>query len=504
MKKRETQATFDSTHFKRSPTGIQGLDEITSGGIPRNRPTLIYGSAGCGKTLFGVSFIVNGATQFNEPGVFLSFEENEEDLAINVASLKVDLPKLVQQKKIVIEHVHFDRSEILESGEYNLDGLFVRLGYAIDLIGAKRVVIDAIETLFSGLENQTILRSELKRLFRWLKEKKVTAIITSESNESGEVTRHGIEEYLSDCVILLDHRVIRQISTRRIRIIKYRGSTHGTDEYPFLIDKDGISVLPISSLGLKHPGTKERVKTGIPALDDMLGGQGFTRSSSVMISGTAGTGKTSIAAAFAIETCRRGERCLYLSFEESPGQLVENMKSIGLNFDPWIKKGLLKIISTRPAFYGLEMHLLELYKNIELFKPSTVIIDPLTSLFGQGDNLEIQSMLTRMIDLLKMNRITAILTSLISGTKEIQSEIGVPSLIDTWIVVREVEDKMRRRLRGLYIVKSRGMPHSNEVQRLVLCDKGINILALEDNPASPVPLTPTKKLKNKPAKKKTK
>lgn len=501
MKKTEKNVSFNSEQFERSPTGIQGLDEITNGGVPHNRPTLIYGSAGCGKTLFGVSFIVNGATHYDEPGVFLSFEENEEELAVNVASLKVDLPKLIKQKKVIIEHIHFDRSEILESGEYNLDGLFIRLGQAIDSIGAKRVVIDAIETLFSGLDNEMILRSELKRLFRWLKEKKVTAIITSESNESGELTRHGIEEYLSDCVILLDHRVIKQISTRRIRIIKYRGSTHGTDEYPFLIDRDGISVLPITSLGLRHPGTKERVKTGIPELDDMLGGKGYTRSSSVMISGTAGTGKTSIAAAFAIETCRRGEKCLYLSFEESPGQLTENMKSIGLDFEPWIKKGLLKVTSTRPAFYGLEMHLLELYKNIETFKPRTIIIDPLTSLFGQGDSLAIQSMLTRMIDLLKMNRITAIFTSLISGNDEIQSKIGVASLIDTWIVVREVEDKLKRRTRGLYIVKSRGMPHSNEVQKLILSDKGIHILALDDD-QDPAFKTSTITPKKKQAKKK--
>ena len=493
---------FPPDQFQRSPTGIQGLDEITNGGIPRNRPTLIYGSAGCGKTLFGVSFIVNGVILYDEPGVFLSFEENEEELSINVASLKVDLPKLVKQKKIVLEHIHLDRSEIQESGEYNLDGLFVRLGYAIDSIGAKRVVIDAIETLFSGLDNELVLRAELKRLFRWLKEKKVTAIITSESNENGELTRHGIEEYLSDCVVLLDHRVIKQISTRRIRVIKYRGSTHGTDEYPFLIDKDGISVLPITSLGLKHPGTHERVKTGIPELDQMLGGKGYTRSSSVMISGTAGTGKTSLAAAFAMETCRRGERCLYISFEESPGQLAENMKSIGLNFEPWIKKGLLQINSTRPAFFGLEMHLLELYKRIESFKPRTVIIDPLTSLFGQGDNLEIQSMLTRMIDLLKMNRITAIFTSLISSNEQIQSEIGVASLIDTWIVVREVEDEMRRRSRGLYIVKSRGMPHSNEIQRLVLSDRGIRLYTLEENQVSPIPTAADKKTKTKSGKKK--
>jgi circadian clock protein KaiC len=466
--------------FQKSPTGIQGLDEITGGGFPKGRPTLICGSAGCGKTLFGIEFLVNGAEKYNEHGVFVSFEETEEELATNVSSLHVDLDKLAKKGMVVVEHIFLERSEIQETGEYNLEGLFVRLGLAIDAIGAKRVVLDTIEALFAGLDNTSVLRAELRRLFRWLKEKGVTAIITGERGE-GALTRHGIEEYVSDCVIMLDHRVSEQISTRRLRIVKYRGSTHGTNEYPFLIDKDGISVLPITSLGLRHPGTKERVGTGIKELDAMFGGKGYTRSSSVLVSGTAGTGKTSLAAAFAIASCRRGERCLYLSFEESPGQLVLNMKSIGLNLEPWIKRGLLRIVSTRPSFFGLEMHLLDLYKTIAEFRPRAVVIDPLTSLLGQGNSLEIQSMLTRLIDLLKTHGITGLFTSLVtSGRGDIDnSQVGVSSLIDTWIVVRELEDEAKRRTRGIYVVKSRGMSHSNDVHQMVLSDKGIRLFPIE-------------------------
>ncbi len=475
-------AVFDPNQFRRSPTGIDGLDEITGGGIPQGRPTLICGSAGCGKTLFGMEFLVAGATRFKEPGVFMSFEENADELAVNVASLHFDLKKLEKQRKLLIEHVLLERSEIAETGEYNLEGLFVRLGHAIDSIGAKRVVLDTIEALFAGLDNTAVLRAELRRLFTWLKDKGVTAIITGERGD-GTLTRHGIEEYVSDCVILLDHRVTEQISTRRIRIVKYRGSSHGTSEYPFLIDRDGISVLPITSLGLNHKGSKQRISTGISELDHMLSGKGFTKGSSVLLSGTAGTGKTSIAAAFALRSCRDGGRTLYLSFEESPGQLAHNMNSIGIKFDEWIDKGTLKIISRRPAYFGLEMHLLELYKEIGEFKPTVVIIDPLTSLTGQGNALEIQSMLTRMIDLLKTRGITAMFTTLVSVREgDIDSsQVGVSSLIDTWIVVRELEDTLKKRVRGLYIVKSRGMAHSDEVQRLVLSNKGISLVPVQSS-----------------------
>lgn len=469
---------LDPEALQKIRTGINGLDEITRGGLPKGRPTLICGGPGCGKTLFATEFLVYGATH-GEPGVFVSFQETEKDLTTNAASLRFDLKALEAQKKLVIEHVHIERGEIQETGPYDLEGLFVRLDHAIQSIGAKRVVLDTIEVLFAGLDNAAILRSELRRLFQWLKDKGITAVITSERGENS-LTRNGLEEYISDCVITLDHRVTEQISTRRIRVVKYRGSAHGTNEYPFLIDETGISVLPISSLGLSHPGSNKRVSTGVPSLDRMLGGKGYMRGSTVLISGSAGTGKTSLAAAFAIEACKRGERVLFLSFEESPGQLIENLRSVNLDLSSFMKKGLLKIISTRPSRYGLETHLLELHKTVTSFEPEAVVIDPLTSLIGQGDAIEIQAMITRMIDLLKSRRITALFTSLTSGSRDSyeDSKVGVSSLIDTWLVVREIEHE-RRRNRGLYVVKSRGMAHSNDVQKMVLSNEGISLIPVE-------------------------
>jgi circadian clock protein KaiC len=462
-------------------TGIKGFDEITEGGLPKNRTTLFSGSSGTGKTLLGIDFLINGAIHYNEPGVFMSFEETEEELYEDVASLNLNLQKLVSQKRILLDHVLLERRDIQEKGEFNLEGIFIRLEHAIDSIGAKRVVLDSIESVFAGVTDAGILRLEIKRLFRWLKEKQVTAIITGELGQDS-YTRHGLEEYISDCIILLDNRVREQISTRRIRVIKYRGSNHGTNEYPFVIDKDGLSVIPITSAGLDQPGTAKRVSTGIPSLDKMFKGAGYTRGSTVLVSGTAGTGKTSLAAAFAVERCRRGERCLFLSYEESSGQLVQNMSSIGFHFEPLVKKSLLKIVSTRPSFFGLEMHLLEVYKIIADFKPQAVVIDPLTSLIGQGNQLEIQSMLTRMIDALKSKGITGFFTSLVSSTaqNDTSGEIGVSSLIDTWIIVRELEENEgKRRIRGLYIVKSRGMGHSSDVHKLVLSDDGIQLVPMD-------------------------
>src|ERR1700687_733512 len=406
----------------------------------------------------------------------MSFEESENELYDDVASLNLDLRGLVSRKKILLDCVRLERKDI-EQTDFNLEGILIRLEHAIDAIGAKRVVVDSIESLFAGLTDAGILRLEIKRLFRWLKEKQVTTIITGEMGQ-GPYTRHGLEEYISDCIILLDNRVREQISTRRIRVIKYRGSNHGTNEYPFVIDKGGLSVIPITSAGLDQPGTAKRVSTGIPSLDKMFRGAGYTKGSTVLVSGTAGTGKTSLAAAFAVERCRRGERCLFLSYEESSGQLIQNMSSIGIHFEPLIKKGLLKIVSTRPSFFGLEMHLLDLYKVIADFKPKSVVIDPLTSLIGEGNQREIQSMVTRMIDLLKSKGITGFFTSLVSSTAEnyTSGEVGVSSLIDTWIVVREIEeDAGKRRIRGLYIVKSRGMGHSSDVHKLILSDDGIVI-----------------------------
>ena len=472
---------FNRHQPHKCPTGIKGFDEITEGGLPKNRTTLISGSAGSGKTLLGIDFLINGAINYNEPGIFMSFEETEDELYEDVDSLNLDLQGLVSQKQILIEYVLLDRRDIQEKGDFNLEGLFIRLDHAIDSIGAKRIVLDSIESLFAGLTDAGILRLEIKRLFRWLKEKQVTAIITGEPGK-GSYTRHGLEEYISDCVILLDNRVREQIATRRIRVMKYRGSKHGTNEYPFVIDKDGLSVIPITSAGLDQPGTNKRVSTGIPSLDKMFKGSGYTRGSTVLASGTAGTGKTSLAAAFAIECCKRGERCLFLSYEESSGQLIQNMSSIGFHFEPLIKTGLLKIVSTRPSFFGLEMHLLDLYKIIADFKPKSVVIDPLTSLIGQGNPLEIQSMLTRMIDVLKSKGITGFFTSLVSSTaqNDTSGEIGVSSLIDTWIVVRELEeDEGKRRIRGLYIVKSRGMGHSSDVHKLILSDNGIDLVPMD-------------------------
>ena len=477
---RRPAKAFAEHQIQKCPTGIAGFDQISEGGLPKGRITLISGTAGSGKTLWGIDFLVNGATQFGEPGVFISFEETEAELYQDVASLHLDLRGLVARKRIVIDHVLLDRKDIQER-DFSLEGLLVRLEHHIESSGATRVVLDSIESLFAGLNDPGVLRLEIKRLFRWLKEKGVTAIITGEPG-AGTYTRHGLEEYVSDCIVALDNRVSEQISIRRIRIIKYRGSNHGTNEYPFVIDKGGLSVIPITSVGLNQKGTGKRVSTGIPSLDKMFAGGGYARGSTVLASGTAGTGKTSLAAAFAAERCRRGERCLFLSYEESAGQLVQNMKSIGLRFEPLIKQGLLKLVATRPSFFGLEMHLLDLYKIIAEFKPQSVVIDPLTSLIGEGNQREIQSMVTRMIDLLKSNGITGFFTSLVSSSAEnyTSGEVGVSSLIDTWIVVRELEeDAGRKRIRGLYIVKSRGMGHSSDIHKLVLSDDGIKVVPMD-------------------------
>ncbi|MFZ1933923.1 MAG: circadian clock protein KaiC [Thermoguttaceae bacterium] len=457
------------------PTGIQGLDEITGGGLPQGRPTLICGGAGCGKTLLSMEFLVRGATEFNEPGVFMAFEETGEELTQNVRSLGFDLDDLVRQKKMALDYVRIERSEIEETGEYDLEGLFIRLGCAIDSIGAKRVVLDTIESLFSGLSNTGILRAELRRLFRWLKGKGVTAIITAERGD-GHLTRHGLEEYVSDCVIVLDHRVSEQLSTRRLRVVKYRGSVHGTNEYPFLIDEQGISVLPVTSLGLRHEVSSERISTGIARLDAMLGGQGYYRGSSVLISGTAGSGKTSVGAHFVDAACRRGESCLYFAFEESPSQLIRNMRSIGIDLEPWIKQGLLSIHAARPTLSGLEMHLTTMHKLVNDMQPRAVVIDPISNFLAVGTTTEVKAMLIRLIDFLKGKQITTVFTNLTSASGSLeQTDIGVSSLMDTWLLLRDLELSGERN-RSLYILKSRGMSHSNQLREFLLTDKGVNVL----------------------------
>ncbi|MVM39623.1 circadian clock protein KaiC [Spirosoma sp. HMF3257] len=459
----------------KSPTGISGLDEITQGGLPAGRPTLICGSAGSGKTLFSIEFLVRGALDYNEPGIFMGFEEKSEELAQNVTSLGIDLNQLQHDKLIKLDHVHIERSEIEETGEYDLDGLFIRLGYAIDSIGAKRVVLDTIENLFAGLTNQGILRAELRRLFEWLKQKKVTTIITGEKGD-GTLTRHGLEEYVSDCVILLDHRVNNQISTRLLRIIKYRGSMHGTNEYPFLINEKGISVLPVTSLTLDHPVSSERISSGIPTLDKMLDGKGFFRGSSILVSGTAGTGKTSIAASFANESCLRNERCIYFAFEESPLQIIRNMHSIGLDLQKHIDKGLLKFQASRPTLNGLEMHLVTIHNQIKEFKPSAVIVDPITNLITVGSVSDVKSMLMRLIDFLQAEQITVLFTALsLNNVVNEQTDEGVSSLVDAWLLVRDLEANGERN-RGMYVMKSRGMKHSNQVREFVITDKGLSMI----------------------------
>ncbi len=458
----------------KSLTGIQGLDEITEGGLPKGRPTLVCGSAGCGKTLLAMEFLVRGATQFNEPGVFMAFEETAKDLTQNVASLGFDLDALVADKKIVLDFVYIERSEIEETGEYDLEGLFIRLGQSIDSIGAKRVVLDTIESLFAGLPNPLILRAELRRLFRWLKEKGVTAIITGERGEE-TLTRQGLEEYISDCVIVLDHRVKDQTSSRRLRVVKYRGSTHGTNEYPFLIDEDGISIVPVTSLGLGHNASMDRIPSGISRLDTMMGGKGFFRGSTVLISGTAGTGKSSICAHFVDAACRRGERALYFSFEESPSQIIRNMRSVGIDLEQWVKKGLLYFQATRPAFAGLEMQLTMMHKATIKFDPQVVIVDPLNG-FITGDNIiDVKSMLLRLADFLKTKQISSMFTQLMSSNvAHGTSEIAISSMIDTWLVMHDIEISGERN-RCLYITKSRGMAHSNQVRECLITDHGVEL-----------------------------
>ena len=473
MNKKDAQ--FQRKVLPKSPTSIHGLDEITGGGLPKGRPTLVCGGAGCGKTLFAMEFLVRGATQYNEPGVFISFEESEKELTANVASLGFDLESLVKRKKIWLENIRIEQSKIKQSCEYDLEGLFIRIHNAIENINAKRVVLDTIEILFSGLPNPHILRAELQRLLGWLKKKGITTIITAERGE-GSLTRQGLEEYVSDCVILLDHRVNDQSSIRRLRIVKYRGSTHGTNEYPFLIDKDGFSVLPVTSLGLNYFTSTERISTGIPRLDTMLSGKGYFRGSTVLVSGTAGTGKTSIAAQFVESACKRNERVLYFTFEESPGQLIRNMCSIGINLDPWVKKGLLQFHATRPTLYGLETHLTTSIKLINQFEPLVVILDPINA-FVMGDNqTEVKTMLLRLVDFLKMKRCTAFFTSLTSAGENMEiSDVYISSLIDTWLLLRDIEIGGERN-RGLYVLKSRGMAHSNQIREFKLTNNGIELL----------------------------
>jgi circadian clock protein KaiC len=468
---------LDTSHpsLEKSPSGIAGLDEITCGGLPKGRTTLVCGGAGCGKTLFGIEFLVKGATEFGEPGVFMAFEETAEELAKNVRALGFDLDRLVAQQMLAVDYVHVERSEIEETGEYDLEALFIRLGHAIDSIGARRVVLDTLETLFGGLSNQAILRAELRRLFRWLKDRGVTAIITAERG-GGTLTRHGLEEYVSDCVIVLDHRIHEQVATRRLRIVKYRGSSHGTNEYPFLIDEGGVDVLPITSIGLNHTASSERVSSGLERLDSMLGGRGYYRGSSVLVSGTAGTGKSSLAATFIDAACQRGEKAIYFAFEESQSQIVRNMRSIGIDLEPHIAQGLLQFRAARPTLHGLETHLATMYKLVRDFQPQAVVVDPINNFIAVGTFEELKSMLMRLVDFLKANQVTCVFTSLTHGGPSTErTDVAISSLIDTWLLLRDLEVSGERN-RVLYLLKSRGMAHSQQVREFLITDRGIDLV----------------------------
>jgi circadian clock protein KaiC len=473
------KATESLPYLTKVPTGIEGLDEITGGGLPAGRPTLICGTAGCGKTMLAMEFLVRGATQFNEPGVFMMFEENATELTANVRSLGFDLAKLVAQKKIALDYVHIERSEIEETGEYDLEGLFIRLGHAVESIGAKRVVLDTVEALFAGLSNHAVLRSELRRLFRWLKDRGMTAVITGEKGEGNAITRYGLEEYVADCVIILDQRIQEQISTRRLRVLKYRGTVHGTNEYPFLIGAHGFSVLPITSLLLDHQVSTERIPTGIPPLDEMLGGKGVYRGSSVLVSGSPGTGKSSVAARFIEASCQRGERALFFAYEESTAQIVRNMRSVGIDLTAWVKKGLLEIHASRPTLLGLEQHLVMMHDLVRAFRPTVVAVDPISNLTMTYDAADVKPTLMRLIDFLKKEQITAVLTSLTSGgdasSSPEDSQLGVSSLMDTWLMLSNIESTGERN-RTIFVRKSRGMAHSNQIREFVLSDQGIDLV----------------------------
>jgi circadian clock protein KaiC len=456
-------------------TGIEGFDEITYGGLPRGRPTLVCGSAGSGKTLFGLEFLIRGAVESGENGALVAFEETPEELAKNVASIGFDLDALMRSGKIAVDFIQIERGEVEETGEYDLEGLFLRLGHAIDSVNAKRVFIDTIETLFSALKSEFVLRSELRRLFRWLKDRGVTAVITGERG-SGTLTRYGLEEYVSDCVVLLDNRVVQQAAVRRLRVVKYRGTNHGTSEYPFVISDGGFSVLPLSAINLEHSASTARQSSGIRELDEMLEGKGYYKGSTILISGTAGTGKSTLAATFANAVCASGKRCLYFAFEEGTKQIQRNMLSIGLNLEKWVAQKRLVFHAGRPTEEGLETHLAVIGKLMKEHRPDAVILDPITNFDMVGDNYEIKAMLMRLVDLLKQAQVTCLFTSLTGGGKALEAtDMGISSLVDTWLQVRDIESNGERN-RGLYVLKSRGMAHSNQIREFVITSSGIKLI----------------------------
>jgi circadian clock protein KaiC len=467
---------------KKALTGIKGLDEITGGGLPQNRPTLVCGGPGCGKTLLSMEFIVNGITHFGENGVYITFDESLKDLMENVASIGFDIKGMIEQHSLAVTEIVLPSQNVVEAGDYDLNGLFARIGYAIDTVKAKRVVIDGIETIFSFFSNDSVIRLELKRLFRWLKEKEVTSIITCERGEGERlVSRHGIEEYVSDCVILLDQRIKEQSAIRRLHILKYRGSLHGSNEYPFLVTDKGISILPITSMQLNYAVSNERISSGVPGVDMMLTGKGYFKGSTILISGTAGTGKSSLAAHFAASVCDSGQRCIYFAFEESADQIIRNMRSIGLDLSPHVEQGLLKFHAMRPTQYGIEMHLLIMQNLIMSFQPSAVVIDPISNLISVAVIADIKLMFMRLLDTLKTSGITTLSTNLTSGGKYFEStEIGLSSAMDTWIVMKNREKKHRRE-RCIEIIKSRGMAHTSKIHTFEITGTGIELSRVQDD-----------------------
>jgi circadian clock protein KaiC len=479
-KRTATPPRPSSNALTKVPTGIAGFDAITRGGLPAGRPTLLCGGPGCGKTIFAVEFLVHGIEKFGEPGVFVTFEETPADLAKNVASLGYDLESLRAGKQLAVDYVDLDPGDLEQVGRYTLDGLFVRLDLAVRTVNAKRVVIDSLEVLFARLKDVLTIRGELQRLFRWLKERELTAIITAERGEPS-LTRQGLEEYVSDCVVLLDQRVDDLVTTRLLRVVKYRGSSHGADEYPFLIDDGGVSVLPMTRVQLDYEVSTARISTGVPDLDQMLGGKGYFRTSTILVSGAAGTGKSSLAAHMVDAACARGERVIIFALEESPSQIVRNMRSLGIDLDKWRAKGLLLIHATRSSLYGIEMHLLQMNKEIEAFKPRLVVLDPISSLTSAGSARDVKSMIVRLFDSLKMRQITGFVTYLSAEARMVGTEAGISSLIDTWLELRDVE-MHGERTRGLYVIKSRGMAHSNQVREFVMEHGGIRLLDVYPGP----------------------
>jgi len=464
--------TSDYKTIPKTATGIPGLDQILNGGLPKGRVTLVVGNSGTGKTLLGIEFLVNGIRQHDENAILVTFEESASKVTENVSSLGFDLNNLQDDGKLTVMAFKVDLPE-KNRGYFDFSPLLVLLEEAIVCIGAKRVVLDTIELLFGAYSDQTTARIELVKLMRWLEDRGVTAIITGESGNNA-LTRFGIEEYVSDCVIVLDHRVREEISTRLLRVMKYRGSVHGTNEYPFLIAKNGFIVLPVSSLSLDYAVSRERVSVGVPELDEMLSG-GPYRGSTTLVTGVSGTGKTSVAMSMVNAACARGERSLVLLYEESAFQLERDMGSIGINLKRWTDSGMLKIWASRPLEYGLENHLAIFINMLESFKPAIVAIDGLTAFSRGGFDPDVFIFITRKIGILKARGITTVLTTLKKDVEDESSSLHISSLTDTGILLRNIE-KNGERNRLLAVTKSRGTAHSNQLREFTLSSDGIRLV----------------------------